>query len=97
MDGHQLSNVIIVALIMSGILVGVVTQAFVRLRATRNLGRGASVTPAIEQRLERMEQAIESVAVEVERISEAQRFTAKLLSDRAESAARQPERVITPR
>jgi hypothetical protein len=34
-------------------------------------------------RLERMEQAIDSIAVEVERISEGQRFTTKLLADRA--------------
>jgi hypothetical protein len=34
-------------------------------------------------RLERMEQAIDSVAIEVERISEGQRFTTKLLSDRS--------------
>jgi hypothetical protein len=32
-------------------------------------------------RLERMEQAIDSVALEVERISEGQRFTTKLLSE----------------
>ena len=38
-------------------------------------------------RLERMEQAIDSVAVEVERISEGQRFTTKLLSDRARDTA----------
>jgi hypothetical protein len=37
----------------------------------------------IEQRLSGIEQAIETVAVEVERISEGQRFTTKLLSDRA--------------
>jgi len=35
----------------------------------------------ITSRLERMEQAIDSVAVEVERISEGQRFTTKLLSE----------------
>jgi hypothetical protein len=35
-----------------------------------------------DPRLERMEQAIEAIAVEVERISEAQRFTTKLLSER---------------
>ncbi len=37
----------------------------------------------VEQRLAAIEQAIESVAVEVERISEGQRFTTKLLADRA--------------
>ena len=38
---------------------------------------------AIEQRLARMEQAIDSIAIETERISEGQRFTTKLLADRA--------------
>jgi hypothetical protein len=38
------------------------------------------------QRLAAIEQAVEAVAVEVERISEGQRFTAKLLSDRAKAA-----------
>ena len=38
-------------------------------------------------RLQRMEQAIESIAVEVERIGEAQRFTTKLLADRQPEAA----------
>lgn len=37
----------------------------------------------IEQRLAAIEQAIETVAVEVERISEGQRFTSKLLAERA--------------
>jgi hypothetical protein len=36
----------------------------------------------VTARLERMEQAIDSIAVEVERISEGQRFTTKLLADR---------------
>ena len=38
-------------------------------------------------RLQRMEQAIESIALEVERIGEAQRFTTKLLSERQPEAA----------
>lgn len=37
----------------------------------------------LAKRLEAIEQAIDSVAVEVERISEGQRFTTKLLADRA--------------
>lgn len=35
----------------------------------------------VVSRLERMEQSIDAIAVEVERISEGQRFTTKLLSD----------------
>ena len=38
-------------------------------------------------RLERMEQGIDAIAVEVERISEGQRFTTKLMSERAPQAA----------
>ena len=41
------------------------------------------VPSEVQQRLERMEAAIEAIAVEVERISEGQRFTTKLLSERA--------------
>ena len=44
------------------------------------------VPPEVMARLERMEQAIDSVAIEVERISEGQRFTTKLLSERAGGA-----------
>lgn len=37
----------------------------------------------LEGRLERIEHAIDAMAVEVERISEGQRFTTKLLADRS--------------
>ena len=37
----------------------------------------------VEARLDRIEQAVESIAIEVERVSEGQRFSAKLLADRA--------------
>jgi hypothetical protein len=45
----------------------------------------------VSSRLERMEQAIDSIAVEVERISEAQRFTTKLLTEKARSYAERAE------
>lgn len=38
------------------------------------------------ERLARIEAAVESIAIEVERISEAQRFTTKLLSERTSAA-----------
>jgi hypothetical protein len=41
-------------------------------------------------RLERIEQAVEAIAVEVERISEGQRFTTKLLSERPAEPVRVP-------
>lgn len=51
----------------------------------RRLEHGPSqreIPPDVTARLERMEQALDSIAIEVERISEGQRFTTRLLSDR---------------
>ena len=41
-------------------------------------------SPSTDHRLERIEQAIDAMAVEVERIAEGQRFVTRLLSDRAQ-------------
>jgi len=49
-------------------------------------GRVQSANPEDSERLLRMEQAIESIALEVERIGEGQRFTTKLLTDRQPDA-----------
>ncbi len=45
---------------------------------------------ALDARLARMEQAIEATAIEVERISEAQRFTTKLLTEQGPADALVP-------
>jgi hypothetical protein len=57
------------------------------LAATRILWRRGNVAarprdPAADDRMARIEQAVESVAIEVERIGESQRFTARLLTER---------------
>ena len=63
-------------------VIGVVTAKAVQ-RLRRN-GRAAIAPPANEERLEQIQQSIDAIAIEVERIAEAQRFTAKLLSERGE-------------
>ena len=45
-----------------------------------------ALPPDVTARLERMEQALDSIAIEVERISEGQRFTTKLLAERNSGA-----------
>ena len=64
----------------------------------RNSRRIAAPSQAETDRLERIEMIVEATAVEVERISEANRFMAKLLAERtgASAPASRPERVITP-
>jgi hypothetical protein len=54
--------------------------AVASLREKGRLG-GEIGPPATEARLARIEQAVDAIAVEIERISEGQRFTTKLLSD----------------
>ena len=50
----------------------------------RRMERGADsarVPADLDERLARIEQSIESIAIEIERVSEGQRFTTKLLSE----------------
>lgn len=74
------------------IMIGITALGTPIVRAwARRLDRSSTLPPSIPpdltSRLDRMEHAIESIAVEVERISEAQRFTTKLLSERAQLGA----------
>jgi len=48
-----------------------------------------------EARLARIEQAVEAIALEVERISEGQRFTTKLLSEQSRSAPKPIQRQLS--
>jgi hypothetical protein len=70
-------------------------------RMAKQDGLSQPAAGAIEARLERLESAIESIAVEMERVGEGQRFTTKLLAERgaaigAPIVARPAERVGTP-
>jgi hypothetical protein len=58
-----------------------------RVWSLRGRAKGPAELPrGVDQRLERIEQAVDAIAIEVERISEGQRFTTKLLADRANEA-----------
>ena len=59
----------------------------------------SGVNPLIEARLARIEEAVDSIAVEVERMGEGQRFVTKLLAERAselEAPKNGGGRVTTP-
>ena len=58
--------------------------------------RTPRVPSDVSQRLERIEQAIDAMAIEVERISEGQRFTTRLLSARSENAGVAPAAADAP-
>lgn len=71
---------------VTGIFFGSMTKII-----TAMTNRRGTVAPAqldmLDQRLTRIEQAIDAMAVEVERISEGQRFTTKLLAERSRADA----------
>ena len=70
-----------------GCLTGIIVT-FLKRRAKPSLSiEMSSRLDDIANRLNRLEGAIDTVAVEVERISEAQRFTAKVLAERSGSPA----------
>ena len=54
------------------------------------------ITGETDSRFSRLEQAVESVAIEVERIGESQRFVAKVLTDRQSSPQRVEARPAAP-
>jgi hypothetical protein len=80
--------------VLSLLGVCVVSYALVRIFTRRGLPAGGSVAlaPELDARLTRIEQAVDAMSIEVERISEGQRFTTKLLSERAGDAAALPGR-----
>ena len=63
-------------------IVGVTASRFIA--RTPKAGADSSGPPVVsEARFARLEQAIDVIAVEVERIAEAQRFSAQLMSEKA--------------
>jgi hypothetical protein len=51
-------------------------------RADRKAAQGGGLAPDVALRLERIEQAVDAMAVEMERVSEAQRYSVRLLTER---------------
>jgi hypothetical protein len=64
-------------------------------RKKEDVGQTESGPPLTEARLARIEQAVDAIALEVERISEGQRFTTKLLSEHNQMLPKAPARQLT--
>lgn len=73
-------DVAIAAIIFGTTSATILSLARMRIKATQQRGRVSD--PHLEDRIERIEQAVDAIAVEVERMSESQRFTARLLAER---------------
>lgn len=63
-------------------------------RATSRAPAAAQLAPDSSRRLERLEQGMDAIAVEIERISEGQRFVTRLLSEGRVSGIREEEPAV---
>ena len=95
MDRWMLDEVMVFAGLMATL--GCITKVILTALNRRKPSLSDGKVDDIASRLARMEQAIDATAVEIERISEAQRFTTKLLVERGhQPLAEGPRKVVTP-
>lgn len=79
----NIARIIIAGVIGVTISISMVAMAIAKMVSSRRRkDLPESATARLEERLERMELAIDAMATEVERVAEGQRFTSKLLADR---------------
>lgn len=77
--------VALASIVMTGLILYPLVRALARRLEGTTSRKPAELPAGNDPRLERMELAIEAIAVEIERISEAQRFTTRLLSERSQT------------
>lgn len=93
------TDVAIVSIIFPCIIVIMLIVWRIVATAKRAAPGGAAAAgpgPEVAARLARIEQAIEAVAIEVERISESERYSARLLTERLAEPARAPAAPLAP-
>ena len=71
-------DVAVAAIIFGTISTTIISLAKMRMKSAEQ----RNMNPDVEHRLERIELAVDAIAVEVERMAESQRFTTRLLSER---------------
>ena len=78
---------------MAAIILGISSGTLitlVKIWVNRPSARPPAISPEMDDRLLRIEQAVDAIAIEVERMSESQRFTSKVLAERLPSSTALP-------
>lgn len=81
-------EVAIVAIVFGTSAFTLLSLARMRMRAITQ--RSQLSDPGIDERLYRIEQAVDAMALEIERMAESQRFTTRLLAERLPSVEALP-------
>lgn len=85
-DPGAIVAVVLSACIAAAYAIKIIANAVLRHKELELKAAGSN-TSVSDERMARLEVAVESIALEVERISEGQRFTTKLLNDAAQRTA----------
>ena len=84
MSDPAAAAIITVIVLTGGVaIIRTIASTVLRMQELKNRKDSGLLDGADDARLKRIEHAVEAIAVEVERISENQRFTTKLLSERS--------------
>lgn len=85
----EVANFAVVAVIIVAMVgaLSAITVRLVRGVQKKPSARDLPNTLAFQERFDQLQQSVDAIAVEVERIAEAQRFSAKLLAERSETPA----------
>lgn len=92
MDGVQSFAAVMAVIVLSVasfVVIGLGARILWRIGSRRSASAPVPTT-VDERRMERLELAIDAIAIEVERVSEAQRFTASLLAERLPARGAEP-------
>ncbi|MBX9927604.1 MAG: hypothetical protein K2X99_01715 [Gemmatimonadaceae bacterium] len=85
----------IMGILFGSITVMVVLGPFARAIARRidrsTVAAAAGPPKELERKIDQLQQSLDTMAIEIERISEGQRFTSKLMAERVAEPARLPE------
>jgi hypothetical protein len=84
-SGPEIAMVAIIFGTVSGTIISVVKTCAARGRAQE---QARLPNGELDLRLQRIEQAVDAIAIEVERMSEPQRFTSKILAERLPAGQR---------
>jgi hypothetical protein len=84
-------DIVAMGLVFTGLMLFPLVVAWAR-RLWRKHAVTIALTPELGERLQGLEQAVESVALEVERIGEGQRFVTQLMAERARPMLAERER-----
>ena len=86
LNPNQITGISVVSIVGATFVALPITIALAKRIWRGGSRRAAAVAPESAQRMERLEQAVDAIAIEIERVSEGQRYVTRLLTEGAAPA-----------